>query len=426
MSTNQAVPCPMMQAHKRLMDCHAQWHALQEAYSDPDDFRLALNAFLQTHRSVTSLLLKHKSNLPEFHNWFTAYSENDAKTEVMRWAKNSRNRIVHDSDLDLNSSCHVTWIGDWYARSEVKAKFPPRMSPNEIFAAIRASRGIPPFGTITIRRRWVDKALASWEVLDAAAACYMYLSNLLRAGHEAANVDVCDIAGRDIDCVDASLPNLPGSLRCMYTGQSELASYFSVADGTILTEATEALAGVEDLEAQAAAASEAANLPTSPDGDAVERVPGLMEIARKIMERDGAHGTFVFLFKGEHLLSIDSLQFDDQNAKRLSFERLAQRVESMRADGVLVIGEMWMGVQTETERKLGKVLMPARDRLDRTEGLSVYAVTRDGRQVERICTVDRGPNGEASCGDVEEFEVGAMNTMIPVFRKWKEMEGRGI
>ncbi|MEU6524864.1 hypothetical protein ABZ892_19060 [Streptomyces sp. NPDC046924] len=414
----------MAQAHKRLMDCHSQWHTLQEAYFDPDGFRLALNAFLQTHRSVTSLLLKHKANLPEFQNWFTTYSETAAKTEVMRWAKNSRNRIVHDSDLDLHSSCHVTWIGDWYTRSEVKASFPPRMNFNEILTAIQASRGTPPFGTITIKRRWIDKALESWEILDAAAASYMHLNHLLRVGHKAANADGCDLEGYDVECVDADLPASSGNLTCMYIAQSELTSHFSVPDGSILSEISEDFEVADDVTAQAA--FEAYQLPEFPDGDAIDRVPGLMDIARRIMEKDGAHGTFAFLFAGRSLLSIQAMQFDSQRTKRLSFERLAQRVESMRADGVLVIGEMWMGVQTDLEKKLNTILIPARDRLDKTEALSVYAITRDERQAERLCFVERGPNGETHCSDDVEVDYGPMNTMIPIRRKWKEMESRGI
>jgi hypothetical protein len=120
------------------------------------------------------------------------------------------------------------------------------------------------------------------------------------------------------------------------------------------------------------------------------------------------------------------MNFDSQRTKRLSFDRLAQLVESSRADGLLIIGEMWVGVQTELEKRLNAVLIPARDRVDKTEALSVYAVTRDGRRVEQVCMVERGPNGETRCGDPIESDPGVMNTMIPIFRKWKEMENRGL
>lgn len=413
----------MPQAHKRLMDCHAQWHVLQESYFDPDGFRLALNAFLQTHRSVTTLLLKHNTDLPGFEEWFTEYTNNAAKADVMKWAKKSRNRVVHESDLDIDSSCRVTWVRDWYTKSEVKAEFPPRMNFREILKAILNSRGMPPFGTITITRRWVDRALSSWEILDATAASYMHLNSLLRIGHQFATVDICDLGERDIPCVDASLPVIAGTLPCMHAAQSHLSAHFSVPDGDMLSEDSEEL---EIDETAGRAAFEKYNIPEFPSGDAIDRVPGFMDVARRIMEKDGNHGTFAFLFSGDGLLQIQAMVFSGHREKMLSFEGLARLVESTRADGVLLIGEMWVGSQTNLERKMNTVFIPPRDRLDRTEALSVYAITRDGRQAEQICLVERGSNGEAHCSEPIETESGLINTMIPIRRRWKDMEDRGI
>lgn len=422
-SLNSSSLCPMPQAHKRLMDCHVQWHAMQETYFDPDGFRLALNSFLQTHRSVTSLLLKHKNNLSGFQEWFTTYSDTTAHLQVMRWAKKSRNRIVHESDLELKSSCRVTWIGDWYTRSERKGTFPPRMSVREIIAAIRASRGLPPFGTITVARRWIDKELESWELLDAAAAVYMHLNELLRIGHQASNVETCNLQGTYVECVSDSLPLGAGHLSCMHFAQSELTSHFSTPDGGVLSDVSEEF---EIDEAKAKEAFESYQCPEFPEGDAIARVPGMMAVARRLMEKDGSHGTYAFLFSGETLVKIRAMEFDSQRAKRLSFEGLARLVESSRADGLLVIGEMWTGVQTELEKKLNTVLIPARDRVDKEEGLAVYAVTRDGRQTEQVCVVERGPDGATSCGEPVESGGGVMNTMIPIRNRWKEMEFRGL
>ncbi|MFE7160558.1 hypothetical protein [Streptomyces sp. NPDC057636] len=396
---------------------------MQESYFDPDGFRLALNYFLQTHRSVTSLLLKHKAGLPEFQDWFTAYSDTVAKLPVMRWAKNARNRIVHESDLEINSSCHVTWIRDWGTRSETQGTFPPRMSVHEILAAIRASRGMPPFGTITIARRWIDKELASWEILDAAAAVYMHLNELLRVGHRASGVETCNLEGDYVECVSAALPFASGYLTCMHVAQSELTSHFSAPDGNVLSDASERF---EVDEAKVNEAFESYQVPEFPEGDAIARVPGMMKVARLVMEKDGYHEMFAFLLAGESTLTVTAMRFDSQRTKLLSFERLAHLVESLRADGLLIIGEMWTGVQTELEKKMNTVLIPARDRVDRMEALSVYAVTRDGRRLEQMCMVERGVNGETHCGDPVESDPGIMNTMIPIFKKWKEMELRGL
>ncbi|WP_149181159.1 hypothetical protein [Streptomyces sp. TRM49041] len=214
-------PCPMPHAHRRLLDCHAQWHSLQDSYFGPEEFRLALNSFLQTHRSVTSLLLKYKATLTGFQEWFTQFAEGAAKSDIMRWAKKSRNRIVHESDLELHSSCRVVWIGDWYSRLEVVANFPPRMTISEIIEAILHSRGMPPFGTITVNRRWIDKELPSWELLEATADSYMELNRLLRTGHLAAGIGECDLTSdHEEECITSELPNLSGHMTCMHSARS--------------------------------------------------------------------------------------------------------------------------------------------------------------------------------------------------------------
>ncbi|MFD9049836.1 hypothetical protein [Streptomyces zaomyceticus] len=418
-------PCPMPHAHKRLMDCHAQWHSMREFYFSPDDFRLHLNAFLQTHRSVSGLLLKHQSGLPGFNEWFTAYSDFAKQDEILKWAKKSRNRIVHEADLELESSCRVRWIGDWRQRTEAVGTFPPRMSAREIVKAIKGSRGLPPFGTLTIERRWVDRALPERELLDATSDAFSKLHNLLRDGHQAADVALCDLGFDEEDCVTSGLEeNLDrGALECMENSMRDLVGHFSIADGTHLKESVER---IRVDESAARAANEGYGGLLFPEGDAIARVPLLMSVARRVMEKDGVHGTFAFCLRGDEVTSMRLMQFENQGAKHLAFESLADEVESSRADGVLIIGEMWMAVQTEAEKRMGTFILPAREGPDRREGLSVYAVTRDGRYANQVCFVERTPDGKPRCG--EPFEVGdadGMNTFLPIKERWKRMEERG-
>ncbi|MEU6647639.1 hypothetical protein ABZ863_34665 [Saccharomonospora sp. NPDC046836] len=220
------------------------------------------------------------------------------------------------------------------------------------------------------------------------------------------------------------LPLTSGYLPCIHIAQSDLTSHFSTPDGSAVSAASEI---VEANEKRAAEAVQGYQLPTEfPNGDAIARVPGFMQIARKVMEKDGAHATIACLFAGTTLVSTLGMRFDDQRTKRLAFESLAQLVERKRADGVLVISELWMGVQTEIEKKLNTILLPARYHIGKKEGLVVYAVTRDGRRSEQQCFVERGANGETTCSDPVEGDPGALNIMVPVFRTWKEMESRGI
>ncbi|MFJ2781268.1 hypothetical protein [Kitasatospora sp. NPDC087315] len=72
-SDDAAQPCPMPNAHRRLMDCHAQWHRLHEVYFDPHEFRLTMNSLVQNLRNVTWLLQKQKAQLVGFDEWYPRF-----------------------------------------------------------------------------------------------------------------------------------------------------------------------------------------------------------------------------------------------------------------------------------------------------------------------------------------------------------------
>lgn len=405
------------------MDCHTQWHHMHESYFDPDMFRLHLNSLLQNLRNVTFLLQKQKAKLVGYDTWYPQFQQEAKRNQIARWSVDSRNRVTKESDLDLLSTCQVTWALNWVNRVENAETFPPHMSTREIIDELRR-RHIAPAGVVTVRRRWVDKELPEWELLDATAEAYSRLARLLWTVHSAAGVYGCDIEDRSIECVTSALSDNPSRLSCMHLASSDLQGHFSLTDNRVIEQIYES---VEiDLERGRASAERIGGIGL-PALDPISNVPGFMETARRVMNKDGYHDTLCFLYRGNEVAAMRKLQFNNQQEKMLSFEHVAELVESTRSDGVLVIGEMWVAVQTEKEKELGTVFFPARDRLDRMEALSVYAVTRDGRQAEQLCMVERGPNGEAQCEEPGPVEFNVLtNTALPIKRKWENMERRGL
>ncbi|WP_413800929.1 hypothetical protein [Streptomyces iranensis] len=395
---------------------------LHDSYLDPDGFRLNLNALVPNLRNVTWLLQKQKAVIPDFATWYPEFQEACKKSEIMGWVVKSRNRITKESDLELLSSCQVIWTRNWLQRVEGTATFPPRMSTSEIVHALRHSK-TPPVGLITVRRKWVDKALPSWELLAATAEAYSWIGQILWRAHKAFGVDRCDLADRSVECVTSALRSTLTRLPCMDLAQSELQAHFTMSGGVVKEE----VEAFDPDPAKLEAAGERYGELKFPTSGPIENVPGFMAMARTMMEKDGHHATIAFLYNGERGVATRGLQFDDQNAKMLAFERLADLVESTRADGIVIISESWLAAPTERERQLKTIFFPARDRLDRAEGLTVYAATRDGRQVELLSMIERGPNGEASCGEPVEVTLPAgANTFTPIRRKWDDMEKRGI
>jgi hypothetical protein len=411
----------MPAAHRRLMDCHTQWHMLQEAYFDPHGFRLNLNSLLQNLRNVTWLLQKQKAELAGYNEWYPRFQESAGKDSLMRWSVRSRNRITKESDLELLSHMRVVWHQDWLQRVVgTSSSYPPRMSVREVVVDMMR-RYRPPYGTMTVQRRWVDKALPEWELLDATGEVYAWLEALLAEAHSAAGVHLCNLESHEQECVTSALRATRTRPECMLLPKEDLQAHFDLVDGTEIEQITEPIEFAEELANQAAERyGMRFQLPAK--AGPIEAVPTYMQAARVMMERDGHHGTFAFLYRGDRLVQLAALEFYNQGSKILAFERLASAVRALKVDGLVVIAEVWWAVQTEREKELGTVLFPARDRLDRNEALAVYAATRDGRFASQVAVVTREADGRTVCAEPAEDVDFAANTLAPIVRMWKEME----
>lgn len=172
----------MRRWQKRLSDLQQLLEQCNSTYMEPDLFRLNVNNFLQTARTVTFLIQKEKSSIPEFDRW---HMENIAKPwsddEVMKWAKDSRNKIEKEGDLELNSLAQATLILGHLPETDQVIEFPGQsilFSGTE--ALVRSAKQILPpdvanSSLIRIERRWVAEALPNHELLYALVVVYSRL-----------------------------------------------------------------------------------------------------------------------------------------------------------------------------------------------------------------------------------------------------------
>src|SRR5690606_22099691 len=87
-----------------LTNCHS-------TYFDPNLFRMNTNQFLQTARTVTFIIQKNKAEIPNYQSWYLMAVVTPWKNdEVMTWAKDARNVIEKEGDLELNSLLKATLL----------------------------------------------------------------------------------------------------------------------------------------------------------------------------------------------------------------------------------------------------------------------------------------------------------------------------
>ncbi|MEU9899670.1 hypothetical protein ACIBCS_42215 [Streptomyces phaeochromogenes] len=414
-------PCPAPAAHRRLMDCHATWHAMADSYMEPDTFRMHLNSLLQSLRNVTFLLQKQKAELPKFDEWYTAFVRDVCPRPLLRWSVKSRNRVVKESDLELLSEFRIRWVMDWLRRGERKFTFPPRMSTRDMLGAIFSDPGNPRVGVVTISRRWVDKALPDYELLHATREVFIELSRLLLSAHDASGGGACELDTRDLKCVTPAIT--PHPLSCMVINSGILQEHLDLSDGFGIKE-VEYRIDRDERRIKQARKRYGGPLVIDPSGP-MEMAPKLMESALMVLRRDKTHMNMMWSFRGSKIIDMMSPNYADQNGKYLMFHRLADRVESLRADGVILLNEAWWAAHLVLDEN--GIPIPARERKDRQEALHILAATREGERLALTVPFTRSRFGKIETGDMlEEYgdAIGSFGPLIPIQERWRQMDDR--
>jgi hypothetical protein len=395
---------------------------MANSYMQPDVFRMHLNSMLQALRNVTFLLQKQKNELPGYEDWYTNFVKNVCPQPLMRWSVKSRNRVVKESDLELLSEARIRWVLNWLQKSERRFTFPPRMSTREMLTAIFSDPGNPCVGVITLNRRWVDKALPDYELLHATREVFIELSRLLVAAHEAAGVAACDLEARELACITSQIASSP--MGCMEINPGVLQEHVDLSDGLGIREV---IVPVERDERRVQKSIKRYGGRLSLDGETgpIAMASQVMKVAIQILQRDKHHMNLLLLFRQGKIIEMMSPHYADQSSKYVSFHRIADRVESVRADGMLFLCEAWWA-EGEVLDDAGS-LVPARDRKDRREALQAFAVTRDGTRLVLTTPFSRTRLGKIVIEETLEESgdaVGYFGPMVPIQERWRQMDAR--
>lgn len=169
----------MLPWERRLKDLAQTLTNCERTYFDPELFRMNTNQFLQTSRTVTFLIQKHKVSIPSFDHWYTAHVLTPWLTDkVMIWAKDSRNQVEKEGDLEINSSLTVTLIFSYFddqdfvvpcGREELVQANVKRLLR---FAQRNLPTGVSDAAVVKIDRCWSANSLTDWELLHAFTYVY--------------------------------------------------------------------------------------------------------------------------------------------------------------------------------------------------------------------------------------------------------------
>lgn len=179
--------CPLAAVDRRLDDVHRFWHQAERAYFNPDEFRVFIQAAIQTARQVSFVLQKHKADIPDFDKWYFGWQEKLAAIPLMKWMVEARNRIEKQGDLEAHSFISAEIVAS-HLDEGPKIQVPAKLSdaPLELVKGIPKSMvgdHIKKDGILRIRRRWIENTLPDFELLDAVATAYGQLAQLVYSAH---------------------------------------------------------------------------------------------------------------------------------------------------------------------------------------------------------------------------------------------------
>jgi hypothetical protein len=370
--------------NRRLNDLNHLLNSCQKSYFDPELFRRNINQFLQTARTVTFLIQSNKTDIPDFEDWYIKNVQNPWKDDLlMVWAKDSRNTIEKQGDLELYSTMRASLIYSYLEENDVSLecgreelvsanlKRLVRMAQKKLPSAISDS------ALVKVERRWVTRTLPDMELLNAIK--YVY------AQHYAV-------------CVDLEL----------HMGDQELASARAIADAAppdqIIGQITYVkLRGLGEYRLN----SELLKIdrkwqPPSEVAEALDKVgDGLgkpnslstaldvySSIAKATFEHYGNHVPMLFLFDNNwNLVFQCSTLPEDQADKFIFWRSTAIRAIETNAFGAVWIGESWK------RRTYAKDERPVRSFPVVGESLHVTAFDHTGVVKQRSWEIRRDSKG---------------------------------
>jgi hypothetical protein len=420
-SEQHPIACPLSGVDRRLDDVHQQWHQAEEAYFDPERFRVAIQAAIQTLRTVTFILQNRKENIPDFDVWYGGWQERLRGDPLMRWMVDARNKIEKRGDLEVHSFVRAEIIAS-YLNEGPSIEVPAGLfdDPQRLIESIPAGalrEHIHNHGTLRIQRRWVENTLPEYELLDAVAIAYGHISTLVYDAHrqmglhEPATTDM--ETGRRYDAGDRE-----GRLPCMI-GHAEARSLnISLADGQVLR-FEHIVKEINRNDAEKAAERYGGvhkGMLGPDDADEEQIASSLFHTARNVFLKDGYHDLIFFLFRDRKLVHLLGIRPEDHGQKYLLMRTVAHEVTKYGADCVIGLSEAWLAPADPL-----KPYQRAVDSPQREEALTATLVTKYGVPVQMAAKIRRDGAGLALDETIVNREP-ALFSFAPIYEAW----GRSI
>ena len=321
---------------KRLKDLSHLLGNCAETYFDPDLFRLNLNQFLQTSRTVTFIIQKNKNEISGFEKWYPEFVvEKWRNDSLMTWAKDSRNTIEKQGDLEMFSEARATLIFSYIEEQDIEITTHESLIHIGIKKLVRlAQKKLPSSisGDSVIRseRRWVANTLENYELLHALTLIYSRI------------YDCCKSLGNLIGNPISEKIITPTSFESLRNEKRHVTylklNDFSTGQVSFDTVKFDNASIPESIKERLDKMEKSSEAKSTED-----LVDNLSKIAEFNFLEYGHHIQTLFFFSRHHqIIDFLSTKFDDQADKYVFWRVAADRAKILDAFGFIWISELWL------------------------------------------------------------------------------------
>jgi len=348
------------------------------------------NQFLQTSRTITFLIQKNKKSIPSFEDWYSkAVIRPWASDVVMTWAKDSRNTIEKQGDIDYFSSMIATLVVSYFHREDIPIIFKDDkesiwLSIDRLRQYVKPKMTIEAFenSVVRVERRWVANTLPNWELLHAFS--YIY----------AQQYRVC-VMLEDIlkNKIEKSIPE-PSEIG-LRAEKSRQVGYISLKDDKIhRLHHFKILRDPDFIMADKEFVSDLANL-RKDTGTLMGALSFHAALAETIFEKNGKYYPSIFMYdESGNCIFNGGTEFTGQASKHMFWRLIGEQVCLLSPATLVWVSESWIRDYSDENPNI-----LFRDRKIIGERLSVTVLGNNITAGEMHWDIKRDDEGIASLGD---------------------------
>lgn len=394
----------------RLWQLRRLWEDAAEAYFDPARFYLALQTCITTARTVTFIIQSNKAAVPDFDTWYGAHQERMGADPIMVWARDTRNSIEKQGDLEGHSQVRVEIIASYMDGPKTEWMPAQSMTTQQIHRDVPRKFLVPQaieHGTLLIERRWVANTLPDTEILEALGHVYGALAGVVADFLKTLKLSVPEF-------VTDSTPD------SMARRALDRAIYVSVKDGSLV--------GVRREYAKKPPAREKILIKRygkkgAKSWEKVREAKTFQEAceahfhsARIILRADGYHRAIALFLKGPTVFRVIGAEHPDRASRYILMRELAAFAEAEGADGFIFINEAWTAHVDDVGPSGYAVDSPKRG-----EALMLSGVNSKGEQIAVMAAFHRKKNKTHKVKSIEPSKVTVGEPgfiLIPFLKVW--------